>query len=252
MVVLFCLFVLFPPLSFSESPSEEQPDGLAESGSLSVINRALEARRSLDDVALDSEVRHFTRKTVKTTQAGKGTRKQNRTTAVTQEGVHVTRQFAIAALDEERREWHTILLDIPYPLPPDENYSFRVLSDGYRVKHISGRGITKLNFDVRPLSEDRPLVPYGLKALWGTGATKKDSAPEFEVAVYTPIYPTFFSQDLAVRGRDFLYAAAEDVLGALTERGVRSKSFPERLLADVIPADLLVNVGLIEQMDPAA
>jgi hypothetical protein len=125
------------------------------------------------------------------------------------------------------------------------------LSDGYRVKHISGRGITKLNFEVRPLSEDRPFVPYGLKALWGTGVTK-NRAPNFEEVIYTPIYPTFYSQDLVFRGRSLLRAEAEGALGALRERGARSRSFPERLLADVIPADLLVNVGLIEQMDPAA
>jgi hypothetical protein len=241
---------LFPPLSLSESPSGEQTDRSAEDGSLSVIQQALEARRRLEDVALDSDIRHTTRKTQKTIQVGKG--KQKRTKTVTRRELHVTRQFAIAALDEERGDWHTILLDVPYPLPAEENFSFRVLSDGYRVRHVSGQGITKLNFEVRPASEDRPFVPYGLKALWGTGVTNKGKAPNFEAAIYTPPYPAFFAPDLVVRGRSLLYAEAEAALGALRERGVRSRSFPERLLADVIPADLLVNVGLIEQMDPAA
>ncbi|MBI2318254.1 MAG: hypothetical protein HYU75_14965 [Betaproteobacteria bacterium] len=120
------------------------------------------------------------------------------------------------------------------------------------MKHVSGRGITKLNFEVRLLSEDRPLVPYGLKALWGTGGTRTNGAPDFEEASYTPIYPTFHSQDLVARGRRLLYAEAEGELEALRASGVRSKSFPQRFLADVIPADLLVNVGLIEQMDPGA
>ncbi len=251
-VIPFCLFVLFSPLSFSESPFEEQIDSSAERGNMPVIQKAIEGRKRLEDVALDSELRHTIKRTVKTIRVGKEKRKEKRTAVVTRSEVHVARQFAIAALDEERGDWHTVLLDIPYPLPPEANFSFRILSDGYLVKHVSGRGITKLNFEVRLLSEHRPLVPYGLKALWGTGATSKNGAPDFEAAIYTPIYPTFYSQDLVARGRRLLYAEAEGGLEALRGRGVRSKSFPQRLLADVIPADLLVNVGLIEQMDPAA
>ena len=246
-VLLFGLFVLFSPLAFAESPSEER--SLAESEGLSAIQRAIEARKRLQDVALDAEVRHTIKTTVKTIQVGKGKQKGK---TVTRGEVHVARQFAIAALDEERGDWHTVLLEVPYPLPPAANFSFRILSNGYLVEHVSGRGITKLNFEVRLLSEDRPLVPYGLKALWGTGAASTNGAPDFEEAIYTPIYPSFYSPDLVVRGRHLLYAEAEGELEALRERGVRSKSFPQRLLADVIPADLLVNVGLIEQMDPAA
>jgi hypothetical protein len=250
--VLSCLFFLSPPLSYSASPPDEQTDWSAEGGGWPVIQQALEARRRLEDVALDSEIRRTTKRTVKTVRVGKGTQEQKQTKAVTRNEVHVTRQFAIAALDEERGDWHVVLLEVPYPLPAEDSFSFRVLSDGYRVKHTSGRGVTKLNFDVRPLFEDRLLVPYGLKALWGTGATEKNRPPDFEAAIYTPPYPAFYTQDLILRGRGVLYSAAEDALGALRERGVRSKSFPERLLADVIPADLLVNVGFIEQMDPAA
>jgi hypothetical protein len=246
-VVLFCLLALFPPLAFPESG--EQSDWRAVDGSLSVIQQVLEARKRLEDVALDSEVRHTTKRSVKTVRVGKG--KQKRTKTVKRREMQVTRQFAIAALDEERGDWHTILLEVPYPLPPERNFSFRVLSDGYRVKHVSGRGIIKLNFEVRPLSEDRPFVPYGLKALWGTGVTRKNGAPHFEAAIYTPPYPAFFTRDLVILGRSLLYAEAEGALGELRERGVRSRSFRERLLADVIPADFLVNVGLIEQMDPA-
>lgn len=250
--VLICLLVLFSLLPFPASPADEPTDQSAEGGGLSLIQQAVEARRRLEDVALDSETRHVTKRTVKTVRVGKGKKKENRTIAVSRREVQVTRQFAIAALDEERGDWHTILLDVPYPLPSDENFSFRVVSDGYRVKHVSGRGITKLNFDVRSLRQDRPFVPYGLKALWGTGPARTNRAPDFEAAIYTPPYPTFYSEDLVLRGQGLLHAEAEGALEALRESGASSKSFPDRLLADVIPADLLMNVGLIEQMDPGA
>ncbi len=75
---------------------------------------------------------------------------------------------------------------------------------------------------------------------------------KLEQAIYTPYTKTLHQTELVDAGRSYLEAVVESAYADLAEHHVRSAAFPERLVTEVIPEDLMQQLAVIEHLDPAA
>ena len=166
------------------------------------------------------------------------------------------RPVAFALWSEAKEQWTVAHLELPRPpikwKPGRKPLKFLNLTPGIEARHVKGTGAERLMFAFS--ADGEPLKVYGRKfpvfdnklvkrRQWA--AVVKTAKP----IVYLPFTEDTFDPGFVSGGKEFLVATAAKALEELRHAKVPSKAFPGELLADVIPAQVVTTLAVIEQTD---
>jgi hypothetical protein len=113
----------------------------------------------------------------------------------------------------------------------------------------------KVVFDSRVSSqyalppEDNAVVVGVVYPTYTKITVKKKVAYEGRDVVYVPYSREFFTPEVLAAGSDYLSYLVQDAFDELREKQVRSRSFPDKLVVDVIDPYLLKSIVVIEHSD---
>jgi hypothetical protein len=168
------------------------------------------------------------------------------------------RPVAFSLWSEKAGEWITAHLEIPRPpirwRPGRGPLPFRLLTPGLEARHVKGTGAERLMF---AFSRDgEPLKVYGRKfPVFDSQLLKRKQwravAGTARPLIYLPFTVDTLDPRFVSGGREFLMDTARRAGEELRRAAAPSRAFPGRLLADVIPAEVVATLAVIEQTDPA-
>lgn len=232
-----------PPLTVAESepPSTNTPGKLPEvtvTGRIPqryelISNHVTEAKALLRDVELQYS---FT---------GKGWNEQLR-----------GRPVAFALWSETQQNWIIAHIEIPRPpvkwRPGGKPIAFRVLTPGIEAQHIKGTGAERLMFAFSKDGEQ--LKVYGRKfpVFDNKLIKKKQWRAVVETAkpiIYLPFTEDTLDPQLVSGGKDYLLSTARKAIEELRLAKAPSMAFSGQLLADIVPAEVITTLAVIEQTD---
>jgi hypothetical protein len=226
----------------SEKPEVEQPDdAVAEV----VVQARVRARHeAIHDLVTEGQalLRDFELKYVLT---GKGKRQTLR-----------GRPVAFALWSEAKEQWTVAQIELPRPpirwKPGRKPLVFRTLTPGIEAKHVKGTGAERLMFSFS--ADGEPLKVYGRKfpVFENKLVKRKRWAEVVQTAkpiVYLPFTEDTFDPGFVTSGKEFLTTTVTQALEELRVAKVPSAAFPGELLADVIPAQVVTTLAVIEQTD---
>ncbi|HET7204883.1 MAG TPA: hypothetical protein VFI92_16100 [Steroidobacteraceae bacterium] len=166
------------------------------------------------------------------------------------------RPVAFALWSEAKQDWSIAHVEIPRPpvkwRPGGKPISFIVRTPGIRARHVNGTGAERLMF---AFSRDgEPLKVYGRKFPVFDSAliAKKKWRAVVETAqpiVYLPFNEDTFDTLFVTGGKEFLLSTARQAIEELRLAHAPAVAFPGELLADVVPAEVLATLAVIEQTD---
>ena len=166
------------------------------------------------------------------------------------------RPVAFALWSESHKSWTIAQLEIPRPpvkwKPGHGPLPFVVRTHGIEVRHVKGTGAERLMFAFSRNGED--LKVYGRKfPVFDNSLIKKkrwrEAAATARPIVYLPFTEDTLDPTFVTGGRDFLLATARRSMDELRDANVPSLAFPGERLADVIPAEVITTLAVIEQTD---
>jgi len=166
------------------------------------------------------------------------------------------RPVAFALWSEAHKNWTIAQLEIPRPpvkwKPGRGPLPFTVRTPGIEARHVNGTGAERLMFAFSRDGEE--LKVYGRKfPVFDNTLIKKKRWREAAAAARPIVYLPFTQDTLDPRfvtgGRDFLLTTARHVMDELRDANVPSAAYPGELLADVIPAEVITTLAVIEQTD---
>lgn len=231
------------PLAVAESepPAGLSPDGFAEvvvEGRVpqrhEVINdRVAEARTLLRNVELEYA---FT---------GKGKRETLR-----------GRPVVFALWSETHQSWTIAHIEIPRPpvkwRPGRKPLPFLVRTPGIRAQHVKGTGAERLMFAFSKDGEQLKVFGRKFPAFDSALIAKKKWRAVAETAkpiVYLPFTEDTYDPAFVSNGKEYLLATARKAVEELRLARAPSVAFPGELLANVVPAEVLTTLAVIEQTD---
>ena len=168
------------------------------------------------------------------------------------------RPVAFALWSEAKEEWTIAHIEIPRPpvkwKPGGKPMPFTLLTPGIQARHVKGTGAERLMFAFS--SGDDQLKVYGRKyPVFDSALLKKKQwravAQTARPIVYLPYTEDTFDPLFVSNGKDFLLATARKAIGDLRAAAVPSAAFAGELLADVVPAEVITTLAVIEQTDDA-
>jgi len=166
------------------------------------------------------------------------------------------RPVAFALWNEAKEQWTIAQIELPRPpikwKPGRKPLSFRSLTPGVEARHVKGTGAERLMFSFSANGE--PLKVYGRKfPVFDNKLVKKKRWPEVvrtaKPIVYLPFTADTFDPGFVSGGKDYLVDTAARALEELRLAQVPSVAFPGKLLADVIPPQVITTLAVIEQTD---
>jgi len=233
------------PLVVAES---EHPEDAAPGRELEEV--IVEAQRERHEVILDlvSEAKTLLRDVeLEYVFTGKGRREALR-----------GRPVVFALWSEAKQQWSIVHIEIPRPpvkwKPGRKPFPFIVRTPGVEARHVKGTGAERLMF---AFSRDgEPLKVYGRKFPVFDSAliAKKRWRAVVETAqpiVYLPSNEDTLDPLFVSGGKEFLLGTARKAIEELRLARAPSVAFPGALLADVVPAEVLTTLAVIEQTDDA-
>lgn len=168
------------------------------------------------------------------------------------------RPVAFALWNEAKKEWSVVHIEIPRPpikwKPGRKPLPFIVRTPGVEARHVKGTGAERLMF---AFSRDgEPLKVYGRKFPVFDSAliARKKWRAVVETAqpiVYLPFNEDTFDPLFVSGGTEFLLSTARKAIEELRLAKAPSVAFPGELLADVVPAEVITTLAVIEQTDDA-
>jgi hypothetical protein len=167
------------------------------------------------------------------------------------------RPVAFALWSEATKSWSVAHVEIPRPpvkwKPGRRPLRFVVsAAPGISARHVKGTGAERLMFSFA--NGEEALKVYGRKfPVFDEALVKKKRWREV-VATARPIVYLPFTQDtldprFVVEGIEYLRNTAHRAVEELRHAGVPSRAFPGELLADVVPAEVIMTLAVIEQTD---
>ncbi len=168
------------------------------------------------------------------------------------------RPVAFALWSETRKEWSIAHIEIPRPpvrwKPGRKPMPFIVSTPGIQARHVRGTGAERLMFAFSRDGEE--LKVYGRKfPVFDGGLLRKKRwravAETAKPIVYLPFTDDTLDPLFVSGGRDYLLSTAREAIEELRLAKVPSSAFPGELLADVVPAEVLTTLAVIEQTDDA-
>jgi hypothetical protein len=166
------------------------------------------------------------------------------------------RPVAFALWNETTQEWTIARIEIPLPplrwRPGGKPIPFRLRTPGIQGRHVNGTGAERLMFAFS--RDEEPLKVYGRKfPVFDSKLLAKrqwrDVARTAQPLVYLPFTEDAFDPGFVSGGREFLLATVGQALEELRAAAVPSAAYPGVLLADVIPAEVVATLAVIEQTD---
>jgi hypothetical protein len=168
------------------------------------------------------------------------------------------RPVVFALWSEKRQEWSIAQIEIPRPpvkwKPGRKPFPFIVRTPGIDARHVKGTGAERLMFAFSKDGEQ--LKVYGRKFPVFDSAlvARKKWRAVVETAkpiVYLPFNEDTFDPSFVSGGTEFLLDTARRAIEELRLARAPSAAFPGALLADVVPAEVLATLAVIEQTDDA-
>jgi len=166
------------------------------------------------------------------------------------------RPVVFALWSDRRQEWTMAHLEIPRPpvrwKPGRKPLPFVMRTPGIKARHVKGTGAERLMFSFSQDGED--LRVYGRKfPVFDNALIKRKSwravAETAKPLVYLPYTDDTLDPEFVSSGREFLLSTARRAIEELREARVPSAAFPGELLADVVPAEVITTLAVIEQTD---
>ncbi len=168
------------------------------------------------------------------------------------------RPVAFALWSEARKEWIVAQVEIPRPpvkwKPGGKPLPFTLLTPGITAKHVKGTGAERLMFTFSRGSEQ--LKVYGRKfPVFDNDLIKKklwrNVVETAQTIVYLPYTEDTYDPLFVSGGKDFLLSTARKALDDLRLANAPSLAYPGEHLADVVPAEVITTLAVIEQTDDA-
>jgi hypothetical protein len=166
------------------------------------------------------------------------------------------RPVAFALWSEAKQNWTIAHLEIPRPpikwKPGGKPLSFIIRTPGIQAQHIKGTGAERLMF---AFSKDgEPLKVFGRKFPVFDNALIVKKQWRATVATAVPIVYLPFTEDtldpqFVSGGKEYLLSTARKALEELRIAKAPSLAFPGESLGDVVPAEVLTTLAVIEQTD---
>ena len=233
------------PLVVAES---EHPEDVSPGRELEEV--IVEAQRERHEVILDlvSEAKSVLRDVeLDYVFTGKGRREALR-----------GRPVVFALWSEAKQQWSIVHIEIPRPpvkwKPGRKAFPFIVRTPGVEARHVKGTGAERLMF---AFSRDgEPLKVYGRKFPVFDSALVARKKWRAVVATVKPIVYLPSNEDtldplFVSDGKEFLLSTARRAIEDLRLTQAPAVAFPGQLLADVVPAEVLTTLAVIEQTDDA-
>lgn len=167
------------------------------------------------------------------------------------------RPVAFALWSEAKEQWTIAHIEIPRPpvkwRPGGRPLSFTVRTPGITARHVKGTGAERLMFAFTA-SDGEPLKVYGRKfPVFDDALIRKKRwravAQTARPIVYLPYTADTLDPKFVTGGKDFLLATAREAIEELRRANIRSRAFPDKLLADIVPAEVITTLAVIEQTD---
>ncbi|OGZ19315.1 MAG: hypothetical protein A2494_00120 [Candidatus Lloydbacteria bacterium RIFOXYC12_FULL_46_25] len=164
----------------------------------------------------------------------------------------VARPVYLCAFKESDQTWHVVKVFVKYPVPATyEKFPAWVSTEGYEIKHVAGRGIARLTFDLSQQGER--LTIYRYRHAWFTKDPLKHTAHEIISSArainYTPYQSDFRDKELRDVGANFLRSELDAVFTDLLHSKVFSRAYPAKLVSEVIHPKQPMILAAIEQTD---
>jgi hypothetical protein len=166
------------------------------------------------------------------------------------------RPVAFALWSEAKKEWSIAHVEIPRPpvkwKPGRKPLPFIVRTPGIEARHVKGTGAERLMFAFSRDGEQ--LKVYGRKFPVFDSALVAKKKWRAVVATAKPIVYLPFNDDtldplFVSGGTEFLLSTAQKAIDELRLAKAPSVAFRGELLADVVPAEVLATLAVIEQTD---
>ena len=166
------------------------------------------------------------------------------------------RPVAFALWSEARNEWSIVHIEIPRPpvkwKPGGRPISFIVRTPGIQARHVKGTGAERLMFSFS--KDGEPLKVYGRKfPVFDSALVARKKWRAVAAAAKPIVYLPFTADTLdplfISGGREYLLTTARKAIDELRLAEAPSAAFPGQLLADVVPAEVLTTLAVIEQTD---
>ena len=166
------------------------------------------------------------------------------------------RPVAFALWNEKSEKWTVAQIELPRPpvrwKPGRKPLVFRNLTPGIEARHVKGTGAERLMFSFS--MDGEPLKVYGRKfpVFENNFVKRKQWSAVVQTAkpiVYLPFTEDTFDPGFVSGGKEFLVSTANQALAELREARVPSAAFPDELLADVVPPQVITTLAVIEQTD---
>jgi hypothetical protein len=168
------------------------------------------------------------------------------------------RPVVFALWSEAKQAWTIAHIEIPRPpvkwRPGGKPLSFLVRTPGIQAKHIKGTGAERLMFAFS--QEGEQLKVYGRKfPVFDNALLKKKQwravAETARPIIYLPFTEDTLDPELVSAGEEYLLATAQKAIDELRLANVPSVAFPGQLLSDIVPAEVITTLAVIEQTDDA-
>lgn len=166
------------------------------------------------------------------------------------------RPVAFAAWSDTKQDWTIVHIEIPRPpikwKPGRKPFPFTVRTPGITARHVRGTGAERLMF---AFSRDgEPLKVYGRKfPVFDDKLIRKkkwrEVARTATPIVYLPSNDDTLDPQFVTLGKEFLLGTAREAIAQLRAANVPSAAYPGELLADVVPAEVITTLAVIEQTD---
>ncbi|MGE5130916.1 MAG: hypothetical protein ACM3IK_14855, partial [Sphingomonadaceae bacterium] len=166
------------------------------------------------------------------------------------------RPVVFALWSEAKHEWSIVHIEIPRPpikwKPGKKPLPFIVRTPGVDARHVRGTGAERLMFAFA--KEGEPLKVYGRKYPVFDSALIAKKKWRAVVATAKPIVYLPANEDtldplFVSSGKEFLLDTARRAIDELRLAKAPAVAFPGESLADVVPAEVLATLAVIEQTD---
>ena len=168
------------------------------------------------------------------------------------------RPVVFALWSEAKEEWSIVHIEIPRPpvkwKPGRKPFPFIVRTRGVEAQHVKGTGAERLMFAFSKDGEQMKVYGRKFPVFDSALIAKKKWRAVVETAkpiVYLPSNEDTLDPLFVSGGKEFLLNTARKAIEELRLANAPAVAFPGELLADVVPAEVLTTLAVIEQTDDA-